>query len=116
MSTQRLALRGRKQKSFEKLAKLPKAAGYDLTNALTPLPPTAELFLVKDFAPRHPNLLNENRVRWAVRNRFENGLAEHGGVYESPCGHVLHEPSFLTWWLSRDGRNRPRATRCGKVK
>jgi hypothetical protein len=29
---------------------------------------------------------------------------------------VLHEPSFLTWWLSRNGRNRPRATRSSKPR
>lgn len=116
MSTQRLALPDRKRKFFEKLAKHPKGADYDSSDTLIPLPPTAELFLVKDFAQRHPNLLNENRVRWAVRNRFQNGLAGSGGVYESPCGYILHEPSFLTWWLSRNGRNRPRATRCRKAK
>lgn len=43
---------------------------------------------------RHPNLLTEARVQWALRNRAQNGLAS--AVYESRSGKlVVHEPTFL---------------------
>lgn len=38
------------------------------------LPPTAELYSLRDMAARHPNLLTEARLKWALRNRKENGL------------------------------------------
>jgi hypothetical protein len=76
------------------------------------LPPTAELFGLRALAARHPELMSENRLRWAVRNRRFNGLAEAGAVYESPVGEfILHEPSTLTWLLGLSGRAKPRRAR-----
>jgi hypothetical protein len=76
------------------------------------LPPTTELFALRALADRHPELLSENRLRWAVRNRHFNGLAEAGAVYESPVGEfILHEPSMLSWLLGLSGRAKPRRAR-----
>ncbi len=76
------------------------------------IPPTSELFRLSDFAPRHPSLLTVNRVQWAVRHRAENGLQAAGAVFEDPYGVVLiHEPTFLTWFLGLNGRSKPRAPR-----
>jgi hypothetical protein len=33
------------------------------------VPPTSELFARHALVRRHPNLLNESRVQWALRNR-----------------------------------------------
>jgi hypothetical protein len=39
-----------------------------------------------------------------------NGLS--GAVFDSPCGELLiHEPSFLAWFLGLGGRAKPRAGR-----
>lgn len=76
------------------------------------LPPTAELFGIRQLVERHPNLLTEPRIRWAVRNRLENGLKDVGAVFDSRGGELLiHEPQFLAWWLRLDGRHSPRAPR-----
>jgi hypothetical protein len=76
------------------------------------LPPTAELFALRDLAARHPNLLSESRLKWAIRNRRENGLQSAGIVFETKGGElVLHEPAFLQWWLGLAGRHTPRAPR-----
>lgn len=76
------------------------------------LPPTSELFRLSDFAKRHEPLLTDNRVRWAVRNRDDNGLQAAGAVFEDPYGVVLiHEPRFLAWYMGLAGRNKPRAPR-----
>lgn len=73
------------------------------------IPPTSELFNADELARRHPNILNHNRVVWALRNRRENGLAD--AVFESRTGElVVHEPAFLAWFLGLQGRSKPRAT------
>jgi hypothetical protein len=64
------------------------------------------------LAARHPNLLTESRLKWALRNRHENGLDAAGIVFETKGGDlVLHEPGFLQWWLGLSGRHTPRAPR-----
>jgi hypothetical protein len=76
------------------------------------LPPTAELFSIQQLVERHPNLLSEQRLRWAVRHRTQNGLVDSGAVYQSQTGGLLiREPTFLAWWLGLAGRKRPRAAR-----
>lgn len=76
---------------------------------ITPVPPTTELFSRHALVQRHPNLLTEPRVQWALRDRKRNGLA--GAVYESRGGQLLvHEPAFLRWFLNLDGRAKPRAS------
>jgi hypothetical protein len=80
------------------------------TNA--PTPPTSELFTQRQLAERHAHLLNLNRIVWAVRKRAENGLETAGAVFASPCGEwLIHEPTFLRWFLGLTSRNKPRATR-----
>ena len=45
--------------------------------------------------------------------RGERGLFD--AVFDSPCGELLiHEPSFLAWFLGLSGRARPRAGRTGR--
>jgi hypothetical protein len=76
------------------------------------LPPTSELFNRRTLAQRHPHLLNDSRVAWALRNRNRNGLTAAGAVFDSPCGELfVHEPAFLTWLLGLTGRSKPRAKR-----
>ena len=76
------------------------------------LPPTSELYTRQQLPPRHPHLLNDHRVAWALRNRRKNGLEAAGAVFESPCGELLiHEPRFLAWFLGLAGRAKPRAAR-----
>jgi hypothetical protein len=75
-----------------------------------PIPPTSELFPRHALVARHPNLLSDPRVQWALRNRKTNGLSD--AVYESQGGELLvHEPSFLRWFLGLSGRQKPRAAR-----
>jgi len=74
------------------------------------VPPTAELVTKAQLIARHSHLLSANRVAWALRRRAVNGLSD--AVFESPCGELLiHEPSFLAWFLGLSGRARPRAGR-----
>ena len=74
------------------------------------LPPTTELVTKAQLVARHPHLLSVNRVTWALRCRAVNGLS--AAVFDSPCGELLiHEPSFLAWFLGLSGRAKPRAGR-----
>jgi hypothetical protein len=74
------------------------------------LPPATEIFSKHELAERHPNLLNPQRVEWALRHRHENGLAD--AVFEGRNGRLyVHEPGFLSWFLNLEGRNKPRALR-----
>ena len=83
-----------------------------MSAVVNPLPPTTEVFSRRFFEKRHPDLLNEHRVAWALRHRHTNGLMDAGAVFESPCGELLiHEPSFLRWFLGLAGRAKPRCAR-----
>jgi hypothetical protein len=76
------------------------------------IPPVAELFTLRQLAARHPTLLPENRLRWAVRQRERNGLEKAGAVFESPVGELIfHEPAMIAWILGLSGRGKPRALR-----
>ena len=76
------------------------------------IPPLSEVYPRRELVDRHPHLLNEHRVAWALRNRRTNGLSAAGAVFESPCGELLiHEPAFLAWFLGLAGRAKPRAAR-----
>ena len=76
------------------------------------LPPTAEICTRRELARRHPHLLSEHRVAWALRNRNKNGLNACHAVFESPCGELLvREPAFLAWFLGLNGRAKPRTLR-----
>ena len=77
------------------------------------VPPTTELVTKAQLIARHSHLLSANRVAWALRRRPVNGLSD--AVFESPCGELLiHEPSFLAWFLGLSGRGKPRAGRTGR--
>jgi hypothetical protein len=74
------------------------------------VPPTSEIFSRHALVERHPTLLTEPRVQWALRHRAKNGLAD--SVFESRAGElVIHEPGFLRWYLGLEGRAKPRASR-----
>ena len=76
------------------------------------VPPTTELVTKAQLIARHSHLLSANRVAWALRRRTVNGLSD--AVFESPCAELLiHEPSFLAWFLGLSGRGKPRAGRKG---
>ena len=76
------------------------------------IPPTSELFGVRQLVTRHPNLLTEPRLKWALRNRKENGLDAIGAVFDSKGGELLiREPTFIAWWLGLSGRHTPRGPR-----
>jgi hypothetical protein len=81
-------------------------------SAETALPPSSEVYPWRQLVGRHPNLLSEPRVQWALRNRRKNGLQAADAVFDSPCGELLiHEPAFLTWFLGLAGRAKPRCKR-----
>jgi hypothetical protein len=83
-----------------------------MTAAPPSVPPTTELVTKAQLVARHPHLLTVNRVAWALRCRALNGLSD--AVFDSPCGELLiHEPSFLAWFLGLRGRAKPRAGRRG---
>lgn len=80
------------------------------------LPPTSELFPLRQLVLRHPHLLNQSRLEWATRHRKKNGLNAAGAVFESPCGELLiHEPAFLSWFLGLSSRAKPRRLRAEAV-
>lgn len=88
----------------------PVQAELPMIVAPTSVPPTAELFTKTQLVARHPHLLSLNRVVWALRCRAVNGLS--AAVFDSPCGELLiHEPSFLAWFLGLSGRSKPRTGR-----
>jgi hypothetical protein len=76
------------------------------------VPPTTELVTKAQLVAKHRHLLSVNRVAWALRCRAVNGLSD--AIFDSPCGELLiHEPSFLAWFLGLTGRAKPRAGRRG---
>jgi hypothetical protein len=84
-----------------------------MTAARLSVPPTTELVTKAQLIARHSHLLSANRVAWALRRRAVNGLSD--AVFESTCGALLiHEPSFLAWFLGLSGRARRRAGRTGR--
>ena len=84
-----------------------------MTAAPPSVPPMRELVTKAQLVAKHPHLLSVNRVAWALRWRAVNGLSD--AVFDSPCGELLiHEPSFLAWFLGLSGRAKPRAGRKGR--
>jgi hypothetical protein len=75
-------------------------------------PPASEIFNRHQLAARHPTLLSENCLVWALRNRHSNGLEDAGAIFEARSGELLiHEPPFLAWFLGLVGRSKPRRSR-----
>ncbi len=74
------------------------------------MPPPGELFTTKALVARHPNLLTKSRLEWCLRNRETNGLASV--VFDTKCKVLLiHEPTFLQWFLGLSCREKPRRAR-----
>ena len=79
-----------------------------MTAAPPSVPPMTELVTKAQLVAKHPHVLSVNRVAWALRCRAVNGLSD--AVFDSPCGELLiHEPSFLAWFLGLSGRAKPGA-------
>jgi hypothetical protein len=80
---------------------------------LPSVPPMMELVTRAQLIAKYPHLLSAHRVEWALRRRATNGLS--GAIFDSPCGKLLiHEPSFVAWFLGLSGRAKPRVTRRGR--
>ena len=74
------------------------------------VPPLDHLFSIEELVARNPHILKESSIRWAARNRFENGAEE--AFYKTQSGQLLvNEPVFMAWYLNLESRNRPRAPR-----
>ncbi len=74
------------------------------------IPPTEEIVCRQELVRRHPTLLTEASVQWALRNRASNGLAS--AVYETRSGALrVHEPSFINWFLGPKGSHELKARR-----
>jgi hypothetical protein len=89
--------------------------------AVDSLPPTTELYTKSQLVQRHPHLLSDHRVAWALRKRKANGLSNAGAVFDSPCGELLiHEPAFFvvaTWprWSRQAARTPQAPSRSGVI-
>jgi hypothetical protein len=74
------------------------------------IPPTTELFSLRQIVERHPHLFTHWRVEHALRKRNSNGLKP--SVFETRSGELLlHEPGFLSWYLGLSGHAKPHAAR-----
>ena len=74
------------------------------------IPPTEEIICRQELVRRHPTLLTEASVQWALRNRASNGLAS--AVYETRSGALrVHESSFINWFLGPKGSHELKARR-----
>lgn len=51
------------------------------------------------LAEKHPTLFTVPQLRWALRFRDENGLAEH--VTRFGRRLYIHEPGFVRWFESQ---------------
>lgn len=78
------------------------------------IPPTEEIVNRQELVRRHPTILTEASVQWALRKRATNGLAS--AVYEARSGALLiHEPTFINWFLEPKGRREPRTQQRERV-
>jgi hypothetical protein len=72
-------------------------------------PLTDQLFSIEELVSRNHHVLKATSVRWAARNRFENGAEE--AFYKTRSGQLLvDERAFVHWYLNLESRNRPRAS------
>ena len=76
------------------------------------------LMTVADFVARYPHLYpKENRVRWLLRDRENNGLLARGAVVQVyGCGAkqkrpalFIHAPNWFAW-MREGGSHAPRNT------
>ena len=51
---------------------------------------------VEQLAERHADLFSEGQLRWALRYRDENGLAEHISQFGRRL--YVHVPGFTRWF------------------
>ncbi len=54
---------------------------------------------IEGFVRDHPDKFTESQIRWALRFREENGLAEH--VTRMGRRIYIHVPGFTEWFQRR---------------
>ena len=60
-----------------------------------------EFSLLSDFQKAHPNIVrNIHSLRWIVRHRDQNGLADAGAVVKRQGRWYVHASKFAEWMLS----------------
>ncbi len=61
----------------------------------------AEFSLLSDFQEAHPNIVrNIHSLRWIVRHRDQNGLADAGAVVKRQGRWYIHASRFADWMMS----------------
>lgn len=85
------------------------------------VPPLNELFTRAELLRRNPRIPSDDAIRWALRKRATNGLAN--AVFKSRSGSLwIHEPTFLRWFFRlpmpelNETQQGPRAPSDGTVR
>lgn len=60
-----------------------------------------EFSTIEQLAANNPNLITENRLRWILRERHNNGLAP--AVKKLGKNLLVHVPTFVTWLMQQEG-------------
>lgn len=60
-----------------------------------------EFSTIEQLAADNPNLITENRLRWILRERHNNGLAP--AVKKLGKNLLVHVPTFVTWLMHQKG-------------
>lgn len=60
-----------------------------------------EFSTIEQLAANNPSLITENRLRWILRDRHNNGLAP--AVKKLGKNLVVHVPTFVTWLMRQSG-------------
>lgn len=65
----------------------------------------AEYSLLSDFQKANPNIVrNIHSLRWIVRHRDQNGLADSGAVVKRQGRWFVHAGRFSQWMMDGDER------------
>ena len=67
--------------------------------ATTASPSIDELRTIEQLCNEYPDLISEHALRWVLRHRHENGLAEH--VTHFGKSLVVYVPGFVRWLMTR---------------
>lgn len=59
----------------------------------------SEYLTVDGLVDAYPHLLKESQVRWALRFRYENGLAAH--CIRMGRRLYIHVPGFVEWFQAQ---------------
>ena len=65
------------------------------TSTITP-PPSRVILTVKQLADEQP-ALPEGGIRWAIFNRYTNGLEESGAIVRNGSRVYLDRERYLSW-------------------